>query len=72
MKERLEVLSEIFETELTPDDLDRETGEALEWDSFHIMEFLVKTEARFHKRVTIEQIAEVRFVRDLVQLMESE
>ena len=69
MRERMDALNEIFDVELSLDDLDKETGEILEWDSFHIMNFMMETEERFHKKITIEQIAEVKFVRDLIELM---
>lgn len=70
MDEKMELLNEIFETNLGPDDLDRELVTALEWDSFHIMSFLVMSEEQFDKKISIEQLAEVRYIRDLLQLLE--
>lgn len=70
MDEKMELLNEIFEINLGPDDLDRELVTALEWDSFHIMSFLVMSEEQFDKKISIEQLAEVRYIRDLLQLLE--
>lgn len=69
---KIELLKDIFEAELTMEDLDREVGEVLAWDSFHIMEFLVGAEEEFQRRITVEQISAVRYVCDLLSLLEEE
>lgn len=70
MEKKLELLNDIFEADLTQDDLDMEVKTVFKWDSFHIMDFLVETEERFHRRITIEEISRVSCVRDLIRLME--
>lgn len=70
MDSKIELLNQIFERDLTYEDLDKDVENALEWDSFHIMEFLVMIEEQFKIRISIEQIAKVRYVRDLLRLFE--
>lgn len=72
MGEKIKLLSEIFETELTMDDLEQDVEEALLWDSFHIMDFLAETEKHFRKRITLEQISEIKKVCELLRFMEAE
>lgn len=71
MNRKLEFLNEIFERDLSENDLDREVKTALEWDSFHVMNFMVMSEEQFHKRISIEDLAEVRYVCDLMNLLEN-
>lgn len=71
MNRKLEFLNEIFERDLSENDLDREVKAALEWDSFHVMNFMVMSEEQFHKRISIEDLAEVRYVCDLMNLLEN-
>lgn len=70
MNQKLEFLNEIFERDLSEDDLSRDVKATLEWDSFHIMNFMVMSEERFHKRINIEDLAEVRYICDLINLLE--
>lgn len=72
MEKKIELLEDIFEAELTMEDLDREIEEVLAWDSFHIMEFLVEADERFQRKITVEQISAVRYVCDLLSLLEEE
>ena len=70
--EKIEILNEIFDTEMTVNDVDKEIGAVLDWNSFQIMNFLVETEELFHKRITVEQISQVKYIRDLLVLMGQE
>ena len=44
MEKKIQLLNDIFEVGLTDDDLEKDVEEVLPWDSFYIMEFLVKAE----------------------------
>lgn len=70
MEEKIELINEIFDVDLSADDLDGEVETTLPWDSFHILRYLSKAEEQFHKRITIEQILEVRYVNDLWRIIE--
>lgn len=77
MEEKIEIVNRAFEAEidwkdLDKRDLDKKVADVLIWDSFHIMNYLVEVEERFHKRITVEQISEVESLHDLLQLMEIE
>ena len=70
MEEKIKLINETFDVELSADDLNKEVETTLTWDSFHILCYLVRVEEQFHKRIRIEQISEVRSVNDLCQLIE--
>ena len=72
MEKKIELLNEIFDTEITVNDVDKEIGALLDWNSFQIMNFMVETEERFHKRITVEQISQVKYIQDLLAMMEQE
>lgn len=72
METKIKILNNIFDVELTLDDLEKELCEVFEWNSFYIMNFLVDMEDRFHKKITVEQISEVKYVYELLHLMERE
>ncbi len=72
MEKKIQLLNDIFEVGLTDDDLEKDVEEVLPWDSFYIMEFLVKAEEEFHKRITIEEISGVGSIKELLQLMGNE
>ncbi len=67
---KIELLNEIFERKLAADDLDKEVESSLEWDSFHIMNFLVTIKETYGRKISIEQISAVQYIRDLLQMME--
>ncbi len=71
MEEKIKLISEIFEVDLRQEDLSRKVTDVLIWDSFHIMNYLMEVEEQFQKRITVEQISEVGYVYELLQLMES-
>lgn len=71
MPETIQLLNDIFESELTINDMEKEVKEVLEWDSFHLMNFLVEIEERFGKRVSIEDISMICSVCDLVNIVEN-
>ena len=68
MDEKIKLLKDVFEIDLSLDDLDREVSEALPWDSFHIMNYLVEAEEQFGNRISIEQISEIKKIRELLDL----
>ena len=70
MEKKIELLNEIFDTEITVNDVGKEIGALLDWNSFQIMNFMVETEERFHKRITVEQISQVKYIQDLLAMME--
>ena len=72
MQETIELLNDIFESEVSVNDIDKEVHEVLLWDSFHIMDFLVEMEERFEKRIKIEDVSEIYRIRDLIQLIEKQ
>ncbi len=72
MEKKIELLNEIFDTEITVNDVGKEIGALLDWNSFQIMNFMVETEERFHKRITVEQISQVKYIQDLLAMMEQE
>ncbi len=69
MTEELEQINEIFQLHLTDADLGRKVKDVLEWNSFQIMEFMSEMDIRYSVDVTIEQIAEIDTVEDLVCLV---
>ncbi len=71
MEKKIKILNDVFELELTENDLNKEIEKVLPWDSFHIMEFLAEIEERYNKRITIEQISRVKKICDLLNLIES-
>ena len=72
MEKKIELLNEIFDTEITVNDVGKEIGALLDWNSFQIMNFLVETEERFHRRITVEQISQMKYIQDLLVMMEQE
>lgn len=72
MDEKVELLNEIFEAELTMDDLEQNVEDVLLWDSFHIMDFMAEMAEHFQKRITLEQISEIKRIRELLRFMETE
>lgn len=69
MKE-LDILSEIFESEITEDQLDEEIEEALCWDSYMIMNFMSEMNDRYGVFITIEELADIGTIRELADLVD--
>lgn len=72
MTEALQILNDIFESELTMNDIEKEVQEILPWDSFHIMNFIVEIEEKFQKEITIDKISNINYVKDLLNLIEQQ
>lgn len=71
MQEVIKLLNDIFESEVTINDLENEVQKVLLWDSFHIMNFLVEMEEKFDKRIEIEEISDIYQIKDLLQLIQN-
>ena len=69
MKEIIDFLSGIFESDLTVEDIEKEVQDVLQWDSFHIMNFLMEMEEQFQIKISIEEISEIYCVRDLLRMV---
>ena len=69
MKEIIDFLSDIFESDLTVEDIEKEVQDVLQWDSFHIMNFLMEMEEQFQIKISIEEISEIYCVRDLLRMV---
>lgn len=72
MEKALKLLKDAFETEITEALLDEAVEDALVWDSFHMMNFLVEAQEQFHRRISVEELSAVRYVGDLVRLLAGE
>ncbi len=70
MLEEIEQINEVFQSHLAEDDLGCKVEDVLEWNSFQIMEFMAEMDARYSADVTIEQLAEIDTVADLVCLVQ--
>ncbi len=69
MTEELEQINEIFQSHLTNVDLGCKVEDVLEWNSFQIMEFMAEMDTRYSVDVTIERIAGIDTVGDLICLV---
>lgn len=69
MEKAMEAFSEIFEISLKPEDLEKQVEELLDWDSFTIMEFMVKISEKYDVTIDIVQISAIDTVKDVIELI---
>lgn len=69
MDEAIKVFEEIFQLQLKEDELEKEIGEVLDWDSFTIMEFMSEISERYNKTIDIVQLSAIDTIQDVLELI---
>ena len=67
----LEIINEIFETRLRAEDMNLTIKEAVDWDSFNIMNFMTEIFDRYQITLDIIQISSIKYVKDLAALVKT-
>ncbi len=65
-----DILYDVFDVKISDKDKKDYIENVLKWDSFNIMNLLVETDNRFHKRLDLEKIFSIKTVGELIQIIE--
>lgn len=67
----LEIINQIFEVHLDMGDMEKGIKDAIEWDSFNIMNFMAEISDRYGITLDIVQISSIQYVKDMVALVKT-
>ena len=70
MSNSIKIIEEICEITVSDYEPEEKLQDVLQWDSFAILNFMAEVENQYHYRLTIEDMAEIETLDDLIQLLE--
>lgn len=66
----IEIMNSIFESNVTEESMDMPIGQAVDWDSYMIMNFLSEIADQYNVDIDVEEVMMVEQVKDLINLIQ--
>jgi acyl carrier protein len=70
METELALIGELFKCTVTAQQLEEQVEDLLDWDSFELLNLMTEVQERYGYTLTIDEIAEIETLSDLVQLLQ--
>ena len=67
--ERLEIIANTLEADISELSTEKQLGDLPEWDSFGTVKFIVMLEKKYHRKIEETEIDALKTVGDLLNLM---
>lgn len=69
MERELQLIQDVFKTEVQEIQIDEKIDAILDWNSFMIMQLMAEISSRYQYDISVMEIAEIERLRDLVELI---